>query len=112
MTTNLYRPTALIGCLAACLLAMRVIAADAAFPNGDPKTGEKLFTDAHCNACHIQRFGGTGEQMFTRADHKVTTAAKLSAQIAACNTNLKTGWFPDDEEHVAAYLNQKYYKLK
>jgi cytochrome c peroxidase len=92
--------------------AFSALARDGPFPNGDPKTGEKLFNEKNCNACHIQRFGGTGEKMFTRTEHKVTTPQKLAAQVAACNTNLNAGWFPDDEEHVAAYLNQKYYQLK
>jgi mono/diheme cytochrome c family protein len=87
-------------------------AADVPSPHGDPKAGEKLFNDKNCNVCHIQRFGGTGEEMFTRANHKVTTIQKLNGQVAACNTNLNAGWFPEDEENVAAYLNQKYYKLK
>ena len=97
--------------LALLVFAVAGIAA-APFPHGDPKVGEKLFNEKHCNACHAQKFGGTGEQMFTRPDRKVTTVQKLAAQIAACNTNINAGWFPEDEENVAAYLNQKYYKLQ
>ena len=33
----------------------------------------------------------------------------LRAQVAYCNTQLGTGYFPDEEEHVAAWLNQRYY---
>ncbi len=102
----------MLACAVLVLAPVAASAGDGPFPNGDPKTGEKLFNERSCNACHIQRFGGTGEMMFTRPEHKVTTPGKLAAQVAACNTNLKAGWFPDDEEHVAAYLNQKYYKLK
>ena len=102
----------LAACGSATLLICASVLADSPFPKGDPKIGQKLFDEQHCNACHAQKFGGSGEQMFTRADHKVTTPGKLSGQIAACNTNLKSGWFPEDEEHVSAYLNQKYYKFK
>jgi cytochrome c2 len=98
-------------CFTGLILCTNPVAA-APFPNGDPKPGEKLFSEKNCNACHAQKFGGTGEQMFTRAERKVTTPAKLAAQIAVCNTNLKSGWFPEDEENVAAFLNQKYYKFK
>ena len=98
-------------CFIGLNLCTDVLAAEP-FPNGDPKQGEKLFNEKSCNACHAQKFGGTGEQMFTRAERKVTTPAKLAAQITRCNTNLKSGWFPEDEEHVAAFLNQKYYKFK
>ena len=93
------------------ILCTAAVAAEP-FPNADPKTGEKLFNEKSCNACHAQKFGGTGEQMFTRDERRVTTSAKLAAQITRCNTNLKSGWFPEDEEHVAAFLNQKYYKFK
>jgi mono/diheme cytochrome c family protein len=98
-------------CIAALASGAGGVAAEP-FPHGDAKAGEKLFADKNCNACHIRRFGGTGEQMFTRPDHKVTTVQKLAAQVAACNINLNAGWFPEEEENVAAYLNQKYYKLQ
>jgi hypothetical protein len=80
--------------------------------HGDATRGEKSFNDRNCNACHMRKFGGTGEEMFTRADRKVKTLPMLAAQVAACNTNLNAGWFPEDEENVVAYLNQKYYHLK
>jgi hypothetical protein len=37
---------------------------------------------------------------------------KLKAQVALCNSELGLQLFPDDEEHVVAYLNQSYYKFK
>jgi hypothetical protein len=42
----------------------------------------------------------------------VRTPAQLQAQVAYCNTQLATGYFPDEEEHVAAWLNQRYYRFK
>ena len=39
----------------------------------------------------------------------MTTAAKLRSQVAACNTQLATHYFPEEEEHLAAYLNLHYY---
>ena len=93
-------------------LAYAAVAAASPFPNGDPKLGQKLAAERNCNACHIQKFGGTGEKIYTRAERRVTTPRKLAAQVAACNTNLSAGWFPEDEEHVAAFLNQQYYKFK
>jgi hypothetical protein len=36
---------------------------------------------------------------------------KLKAQVALCNTQLNLKLFPDDEEHIAAYLNATYYKF-
>jgi hypothetical protein len=39
-------------------------------------------------------------------------AAQLLAQVQGCNTNLGKGCFPEEEEHVAAYLNQAFYGFK
>ena len=84
----------------------------APFPKGDPAAGAKLFDEAKCNACHAQRFGGDGSSAYTRPDRKVKSADALIKQVRACVTQLNVQWFPDEEEHVAAFLNQKYYKFK
>jgi len=34
------------------------------------------------------------------------------AQVQMCNVQLGAGYFPEEEEHVAAYLNLHYYKFK
>ena len=39
------------------------------------------------------------------------TPEQLLAQVRACNTQLGKNYFPEEEEHVAAYLNLKYYKF-
>ncbi|MGC2520103.1 MAG: hypothetical protein WA373_13490 [Burkholderiales bacterium] len=82
------------------------------FPKGDPLIGKKLVTENHCAACHAQKFGGDGSRVYTRADRKVTTPQKLAAQITICAAQLNLALFPDDEEHIAAYLNREYYKFK
>jgi mono/diheme cytochrome c family protein len=84
----------------------------APFPKADPAAGAKLFDEAKCGACHAQRFGGDGSSAFTRPDRKVKSAEALLKQVRACVTQLNVQWFPDEEEHVAAYLNQRYYKFK
>ena len=93
-------------------IALAGPATAAPFPKGDPVAGGKLFNEAKCNACHAQRFGGDGSSVYTRPDHKVKTADGLIKQVRACVTQLNVQWFPDEEEHVAAFLNQKYYKFK
>ena len=50
--------------------------------------------------------------MYTRHDRRVTSPAKLKAQVAFCNAELDSGYFPEDEDHVAAYLDLRYYKFK
>ena len=82
------------------------------FPKADAQKGEKLMKENKCNACHVSMMGGDGTAMFTRPDRKVKSAAGLLSQVRTCNTMLGTNWFPEDEENVAAYLNQAYYKFK
>ncbi|GGK82384.1 hypothetical protein [Amphritea balenae] len=61
-------------------------------------------TDISCETCHDTAF-------YERSDRKVTTYAKLEAQVEGCNTNLDVGWFPEDVADVAAYMNREYYKF-
>jgi len=84
-------------------------AADAAKKSGgDARRGEAM-VERHCNACHARHFDGDASRIYLRADRKVTTPAQLAAQITYCNTELGTGYFQDDEQHIAAYLNERYY---
>ena len=99
----------LITLFSAAMLSTTVLAAP--FAKGDPKTGKGLH-DKTCVSCHTSMFGGDGSKMYTRADRKVRTPDQLAARISACNANTGAGWFPEDEAHVAAYLNQQYYKFK
>lgn len=97
---------------AAMVLALAAAPLYAApFDKGDPKIGKTL-TDKSCVSCHVSMFGGDGSKIYTRADHKVKNAKQLAARVAVCNANTGANWFPEDETHVAAYLNQQYYKFK
>jgi cytochrome c5 len=82
----------------------------APFATGDAKTGKTL-VERDCVSCHAAKFPGDPDRMYTRADHRVKTPAKLLAQVQACNTNLAKGYFPEEEEHIAAYLNLEFYKF-
>lgn len=81
------------------------------FAKGDPAKGKALH-DKACISCHARMVGGDGSKLYTRADRKVKNADQLAARISACNINTGAGWLPADEENVAAYLNQRYYKFK
>ncbi|MEO1767037.1 hypothetical protein [Thiobacter aerophilum] len=81
------------------------------FAGGDVQKGKALH-DAKCTACHISLFGGDGSGIYTRADRKVKSASALASRISACNANTGAGWFPEDERHVGAYLNQTFYHFK
>lgn len=94
--------------LAPLLLAFLAASAHAS----DVAEGKKLVEEKKCEVCHNNLTLGDAKAVYLRKDRKVTTLAKLKAQVAACNTQLNLGLFPDDEEHIAAYLNQAYYRFK
>lgn len=81
------------------------------FRNGDATIGEPI-ASRDCNACHARRFEGDADRIYLRPDRKVRSAAQLMAQIRYCNTELGAGYFPDEEEHIAAYLNNRYYHFQ
>jgi hypothetical protein len=81
------------------------------FAKGDAKQGAQL-ASKDCVACHARRFDGDADRIYLRSDRKVRTPAQLATQVSYCNTELGTGYFPDEEEHVAAFLNQQYYHFK
>ena len=108
---NPLRVLALLACLACALVATMALAQPGKSSHaGDAAAGGALH-DKDCVACHVRRVGGDGTAMYTRPDRKVTSAAKLEAQVAACNSQLATGYFPEEEAHIAAYLNLRHYKF-
>ncbi len=82
-----------------------------AFAAGSVEEGRKLVEAGKCEACHQNKVYGTVGTVYLRKDRKVTTWPKLKAQVALCNSELNLGLFPEDEEHIAAYLNATWYKL-
>jgi mono/diheme cytochrome c family protein len=97
--------------LAALIAASATAQQPAPFANGDAKAGATIHAK-DCVACHARLSGGDGSALYTRPEHKVTTAAKLRSQVAFCNTQLSTHYFPEEEEHLAAYLNLRYYHFQ
>ncbi len=71
---------------------------------GDPKIG-KMLVSQKCSRCH-------DDSVYSRPDHKIKSYDALVARIRACNANTNAGLFPDDEAHIAAYLNLNYYHFK
>ena len=97
-------------------MKVRAIAAAAMFlplavdATPDGAEGARLVQQHKCEACHESKVYGPPGSIYTRKDRKVTSWEKLKAQVAGCNTMLNIGLFPDDEEHVAKYLNDTWYK--
>ena len=81
------------------------------FPKGDAKIGKTLH-DKSCTSCHVSMTGGDGSAIYSRLERKVKTPQQLQSRIRACNTNAGANWFPEEENHVAAYLNLQYYHFK
>ena len=74
--------------------------------------GAKLVQEKRCETCHNNQTLGDAKAIYLRKDRKVTSWEKLKSQVAACNSQLNLQLFPEDEEHIAEYLNQTYYKFK
>ena len=66
-------------------------------------TGESIH-QANCTKCH-------GSEVYTRADHKVTSLEGLGKQVRMCDTQLDVQLFPEDLDLVVKYLNETYYKF-
>jgi hypothetical protein len=95
------------------LLALLPIAADAEEPWGkiDIKKAKPLHDEA-CTSCHIRMYGGDGSKMYTRDGRLLSNKLELLQRVATCNAQVSSGWFPDEEGAVAAWLNQQYYHFK
>ena len=89
----------------ALLFPLTVIAAP------DAAIGRSLVEKHKCEACHQGKVQGPVGAIYVRKDRKVSSWAKLKSQVAFCNAQLGTGLFPEDEEHIAAFLNATYYRL-
>jgi hypothetical protein len=81
----------------------------AAFAHGNADAGRAL-AERDCVACHAQRYE-PASAIYTRKDRRVTSASQLLAQVQRCNVELGAGYFPEEEENVAAFLNRTYYQF-
>ena len=82
------------------------------FANADPGAGKNIYDEAQCNACHASRMGGDGSRMYTRPEHKVKDAQGLLKTVRYCVNQTGAAIFPEDVDHIAAYLNQQFYKFQ
>jgi len=77
----------------------------------DAAAGQRLVEEKQCETCHHNKTLGDAKAVYLRKDRRVTSMEKLKAQVAVCNSQLNLGLFPDDEEHIVAYLNEQYYRF-
>jgi cytochrome c5 len=114
LTRSLVRTAVVAVALAAPLTTPNTAHAQAQpapFRAGDPQKGKTL-VERDCVSCHAKQFPSDPDEIYRRANRRVKSAAQLLAQVQACNANLGKSYFPDEEEHVAAYLNQQFYRFK
>ena len=77
----------------------------------DPVEGKKLVEEKKCETCHHNKTLGDAKAIYLRKDRKVGSMEKLKAQVALCNSELNLQLFPDEEEHIVAWLDQAYYRF-
>jgi cytochrome c551/c552 len=59
---------------------------------GDPAIGEKMVKEHACATCHQRLVGGDGSALYTRSDRKVTSKAKLGAQVSFVPSSRPAGF--------------------
>ena len=79
---------------------------------GRPRTKGQQLHDKQCVECHVGVVGSDASKIYTRPNRIIKSRSALSQRVSFCATQINAGWFPEDEENVAAYLNDKYYKFK
>lgn len=96
----------------AFVLALPLAAGADPFPDADHAAAKDLHTRM-CVECHERQFSGEdGSAIYLRPDRRVTTPSALSQQLTTCTTMLNLELFPEDEHHLAGYLNTLYYKFE
>jgi hypothetical protein len=96
--------------VAAIPLQAAVAMAPAPLTNGNAVLGRSL-NDKDCVDCGARRVGDAS-RIYFRGERRVHTAEQLLAQVSYCSPDLGASYFPDEEEHVAAYLNKQNYRFK
>ncbi len=80
-------------------------------PEVDLEQGKRLHEVA-CVSCHAKMFGRDGSEMYTRQGRVLSDKLELLQRTASCNATMGSGWFPDEEASVAAWLNRMYYRFE
>jgi hypothetical protein len=102
---------------AACILAAAipvqaaVALAPAPFAGASPELGKPLDEKA-CVNCRARRFTGDADRIYLRGERRVHTPTQLLAQADYCSAEIGAGYFPEEEEHIAAYLNRQYFRFE
>ena len=91
--------------------ALLALAAAPALAAPDPAEGKRLVAEKKCEACHEAKKPAEARSIYQRTGRRANSMAQLKAMVAACNSELNLQLFPDEEEHIAAYLDQDFYRF-
>ena len=98
--------------LVAAVLLLPATAAAQAIPKADTAAGKRAYDEAKCGACHDKLMSGDGNRIFTRENRRIASPAALSKMVRFCIDRTGASLFPEDADHIAAYLNSQFYKFK
>lgn len=68
----------------------------------NPENGKQLYQEANCIKCHAEK---------PHSKEKSPSLERLISAVSGCNDNFAAGWFEDEVEDVAAYLNDAFYNF-
>jgi hypothetical protein len=101
--------------IATLAMAIPLQAAVAAAPvpsaSGSSELGTPL-SHPSCVDCRVRRLGGDADRVYFRGERRARTPAQFLAQVGYCSAELGAGYFPEEEEHIAAYLNKQYFRFE
>lgn len=80
-----------------------LVTASLLYTGGAYANGAQLHTEANCMKCH---------QSQAYNPQKTRDYPTLVKRVTGCSQNFNTGWFDEDIDAVAQYLNQTYYHFK
>lgn len=105
-------PRILMGLAGTLLLGASALAqTPPVFKEANPAEGRKLMSERQCDACHAQKWGNDGQDIYRPGQH-IKDVAQLRKQVSQCNTGLNLNLFPEEETDIAAWLNKTYYHFK
>lgn len=79
----------------------------------DFEDGRTLYLEAKCQECHLQdsKFDPNSIKK-EGTNFKATDLKQIKKWVINCDNYFDIGWFPEEQENVANYLNKNFYKHK
>ena len=108
-------PRPLLHCALACLSLLMSAVALATPPSGLAHGDLQLdnpLSDKDCVACHARRLDGGADRLYVKVQRRAHNRAQLFEQPGYCSAEPGSGYFPEEEEHIAAFLNKQYFRFE